>query len=860
MPSTCFRSFPFAASTRSGAFQQLCFRFRAQHVLPALLLATFAGTAFGQSDAESSPDSANSRALAGHVPSWASERNLIEAVPAGQRVGNLTLVLARSPEQQQALDRLLAAQQDPASPEYQQWLTPPEFGTRFGLADKDLDALTGWLESQGLRVDWVSPARNFVGFSGPAEAIGRALRTRLNLYSVNGKRKMSVASAPRIPAGLAPLIQSIRGLYTIEDRPFSHAAASASPALTVGDGNPYYYYVVPADFATIYNVRGEWNGGGVSIGIVGRAHTDFDDFKYFRQATDTTFANPTEIVPTAYGGVDPGPALTVPSPDSPTFDDQLEAELDVFRSASIAQNAKVLLMVNKSGQDGGSDIGGDMQYLVNTQPLVDVVNISFGACESETGASGVDYWDNLFEQAQTEGISVFVASGDAGASGCDSYFSTPPASPAPNSPNYICSSSHATCLGGTEFNDASDGDKYWNSTYNPSNFASALSYIPEGAWNEPFNISSGQVQAASSGGGVSQVIATPGWQTGTGVPSARAGRYTPDLAFSASGHDGYFGCMAAISCSSNGTVTCGCVPNSGGTPFAYFEGTSAAAPDMAGITALLDQKMGKAQGNLNPRLYAMAAGVPSAFHDVTVATSGVASCSVDTPSMCNNSIPGPSGLSGGQAGYLVGPGYDEVTGLGSLNVANFIDEYAATPNPPTVTTKAPTKVTTSTATLTGNVNPQGQATQYWFYYGTKSTLAGARKTVLLNAGSGTSVVTATRTISGLTAGTTYYFRLDASNAIGTSTGSILKFTTARESQTISFRQPSSPVKPGAKVTLSAKASSGLPITFVVLQGHAKVSGAVLTLTGTGTVVVEATQPGNSAYMAAPPVKHSIVVN
>ncbi len=81
------------------------------------------------------------------------------------------------------------------------------------------------------------------------------------------------------------------------------------------------------------------------------------------------------------------------------------------------------------------------------------MTISFGACESSAGPGGVAFWDNLFQTAAAEGISVFVSSGDSGASGCDTAFSAPPALPKANSPNYICSSSYATCVGGTQFAD-----------------------------------------------------------------------------------------------------------------------------------------------------------------------------------------------------------------------------------------------------------------------------------------------------------------------------------------------------------------------------------------------------------------------
>ena len=148
-----------------------------------------------------------------------------------------------------------------------------------------------------------------------------------------------------------------------------------------------------------------------------------------------------------------------------------------------------------------------------------------------------------FSRLLREGISSFVSSGDSGASGCDPAFATPPFTPLANSPNYICSSSFATCVGGHRVQRREQphnllGYKPRGTIHQPQ------SYIPEGGWNEPLN-SKSSPQVAASGGGVSRVIPTPAWQTGTGVPAARSGRYTPDVSFSASCHDGYFGCMAA---------------------------------------------------------------------------------------------------------------------------------------------------------------------------------------------------------------------------------------------------------------------------------------------------------------------------
>jgi hypothetical protein len=610
--------------------------------------------------------------LPSHHPLWANNSNNAGLLPSDLILDHLTLVLSRSQEQEQALQLFLAQQQDLASPNYHHWLTPAEMGERFGLSQHDIAALTGWLQSQGLHVNWISPSRTFIGFGGTAAALGAAFRTELHAYRTNSAlgniERMSVSSDPMIPLAIAPVVKAVHGLYTVEDHPFHSVKAmqSVSPHATTTSGE---HIITPGDFATIYGSTGI-STSRQTIGIVGRSRTDFNDFENFRQRTQTNFPNPTEIVPTAFGGVDPGPAYTAPPAPGVSIGDQAEATLDVTRAGNLGGTDPILLVVATSASGG---IEASAQYLVQTSPVpAQVMSISFCACESSAGPAAVAFWDTLLQQAAGEGISTFVSSGDSGASGCDPDFTTPPATPQPNSPNYVCSSSYATCVGGTQFNDTSNPSQYWSQS-NRSNLSSALSYIPEGAWNQPLSSSSAS-SVAASGGGVSSVIPTPAWQTGTGVPASRSGRYTPDIAFSGSVHDGYFSCFAALG------ADCVIAPN-GSFAFAVFAGTSAAAPSMAGIAAVLDGGLQAPQGNLNPQLYQMAATVPAVFNDVTVASSGVTSCDLATPSLCNNSIPGPAGLTGGQAGYLVAAGYDEVTGLGSVNIYNFISNF---PTPPTI--------------------------------------------------------------------------------------------------------------------------------------------------------------------------------
>jgi pseudomonalisin len=649
----------------------------------AFALLCVAGQAVG-SDAIVAPvDNAKRTILSGGDAPWARSANDLGALPAEQVLGHLRLNLRRTPEQQAAFEQLLREQQDPASANYQHWLSPEEIGERFGASQHDIDALSAWLLAQGLHVDNVSNSRTRIGFSGKAANVAAAFATDLHYFQAGTQKRIATTSAAAIPAALADAVQSVVGLSSIKFTPLHRKSApqswtpgknSPQPAGTNCSSGVCEHVVFPADFAKIYDLDAESqqqiDGRGQTIAIVGRARVYEPDLSNFQSLTGLPARNPLVIVPP--NGTDPGPpASTCSDTGTPScahpddaLNDQFEATLDVQRAGSVAPGAAIdLIVAEDTATTSGIQLA--IEYAIDTTPLpAHVLSISYLSCEADNGAAVVHSIDDMFSQAAAEGISVFVASGDSGVAACADHTAAPPAGQVPGT-NALCSSGQVTCVGGTEFADTAQPSMFW-STSNGPYYLSALGYIPEGAWNEPTD-DSGASELGATGGGVSAYIAKPVWQVGPGIPGNQ-GRYTPDVSLNASRHDGYFTCMAA----QNGS----CAVTAGSFNFLITSGTSASAPSMAGIAALLNQKTGTAQANLNPRLYALAANPANrVFHDATVASSGVADCSLAVPSLCNNSTPGPTGLAGGLQGYTLEQGYDRATGLGSIDVANLLAQW-----------------------------------------------------------------------------------------------------------------------------------------------------------------------------------------
>jgi subtilase family serine protease len=187
-------------------------------------------------------------------------------------------------------------------------------------------------------------------------------------------------------------------------------------------------------------------------------------------------------------------------------------------------------------------------------------------------------------------------------------------------------------------------------------------------WNDTLaDLSAGATSFSATGGGKSSVFTKPSWQTGSGVPSDDA-RWVPDVALAASvDHDGYLTCTPGF-CLTSKTFPDGF--RASDQSLSVVGGTSAGVPAFAGIIALINQKTGHRQGNINPALYALATNLPGAFHDIT---SG------------DNKVPCTTGTtdcaSGGTIGYTAGTGFDPATGLGTPDGSTLVNNIGD-PTPP----------------------------------------------------------------------------------------------------------------------------------------------------------------------------------
>ncbi len=365
--------------------------------------------------------------LAGNVHSLARSEFDAGAVSAETQLDRMVLQLQPSAAQQAELDSLIEAQHDPDSPLYHQWLTPAEYGSRFGASAGDLARITAWLAGHGFKVEEISASGRLVTFSGNAGMVADTFHTEIHRYVVNGAEHIGNAQDPQIPAALAGVVGGVVSLHDFRRMSQIKARTELLPATGT---RPQYssgstHYLFPADWATIYDLNSLYSAGtkgtGTSIAIVGRSNINLTDVATFRSDSGLTANAPTVILVSTNPGLVSG--------------DQDESTLDVEWSGAVAPAATVKFVVGSSTQTtDGVDLSA--QYVVN-HATAPVVSTSYGSCEQDMGATELSFYNALWEQAASQGMSAFVSSGDSGASGCDSGSSSSGSGKAVNG---LCSS------------------------------------------------------------------------------------------------------------------------------------------------------------------------------------------------------------------------------------------------------------------------------------------------------------------------------------------------------------------------------------------------------------------------------------
>ena len=630
--------------------------------------------------------------LAGNTRPEANAKNDLGRVSDSFYLAHILLQLKRSPESEQALAKFMEEQLDSKSPNFHNWLTPQQFGERYGLAKEDISAITGWLQSHGFKVSVVYANRMVIDFSGTAGQVREAFDTELHHLDVDGEKHIANMSDPKIPAALS---EAVAGVISLHDfRPHKMFRKKRSQ-FTTGSAD-FPYVVTPSDLSKIYNIgpltQAGVTGAGQTIVVIEDTDVynfpgDWQDFRNYFGLAKYTQGTFTQIHPAPIAG---GTNCTDPG----TNGDQDEAILDAEWASAVAPNAAIELA--SCTASGAFSFGGllALQNLINessTPPAV--ISMSYGESETQSGAALIALFNSAFQQAASEGVSMFVSAGDANAASSDRNDNDATHGIAVTGWG---ESNYNVSVGGTDFEDGFLGNygTYWNS-YNNVFYGSAKSYIPEIPWNGtcasqliaeasgyattygsggfcnstegetllsvfggsggPTGCATGAAAATSPSRVVSGTCAgypKPSWQSVVGNP-ADGVRDLPDVSLFAS--NGIWGHYLVFCWSDVAEGGAPCTGNPINWPGGG--GTSFSSPIMAAMQALVNENTSQRWGNPNPVYYQLAAaeygnsGNPSCnssaaggpasscvFYDVTVG---------DMNSPCtNNNCYLPSGTNG----------------------------------------------------------------------------------------------------------------------------------------------------------------------------------------------------------------------
>ena len=478
----------------------------------------------------------------------------------------LTTTITLAPQDASALQAFVQSVSTPGSSTYHQYLTVAQFAQRFGPTSAQIDQVRSVLEQDGLTLGALSANDLSFTASGTARQVSQAFGVTLRHYRLSsGRVGFAAGSAAAVPSSIASDVQGVLGLDTLVQaqrmslkpaHPLAHpqpqtesaaqaatADAAVSPCSAATTAGSEYDAYTPDQFAEAYSFNGLYSAGdtgsGTSVALYElEPHLSSDISAYQSCMGTSATVTQTNVDGGAGSGAGEG-----------------EAALDIEDVIGLAPSASIDVYNGPNTESGAYDTYAK----IVSNDTSKVISTSWGLCEASEGSSSADSENTLFEEAASQGQSVFAAAGDSGADDCGN------GTRAVDDP---ASQPDVTGVGGTHLS---------------SDTAAASQTV----WND----GSGE---GAGGGGTSTLWSAPSWQSAVTGGSMRE---VPDVSADADENTGYVvyydGSWTAIG------------------------GTSAAAPLWASVAALADTSCGSPIGLANPALYAAPA---SDFDDVTSGT------------------------------------------------------------------------------------------------------------------------------------------------------------------------------------------------------------------------------------------------
>jgi len=492
-------------------------------------------------------------------------------------------VLLRPPQHAAAEKHMSADEMGLLAPRDRPYLTRPALAAAHGADPEDVRAVARFSAQHGLRVVGTHHAARTVHLAGTIANASRAFGVHLAIYRHPGGLYRGRTGPVFIPAELEGIVQ---GVFGLDNRPAAKPHFRRKHELGGVWAHAQSPTYTPPEIAKLYNFPTGGNGAGQCIGIIelGGGFRPLDLKTYF---TGLGLAMPQVIAVPVNGGANK-PTGDPNGPDG-------EVMLDIEVAGAVAPGAKLVVYFTPNTNQGF--LRAINRAIHDQVHKPSIISISWGGPESSWTQQTIKAFNQAFQAAGQMGVTIHVAAGDDGSTdgvpGKLAHVDFPASSP------------YVVACGGTSLQ------------------SSGGVITSEQVWNDG-------PQGGAGGGGISAFFSPPTWQSGVKLPPSlgpggRAGRGTPDVAGNADEDTGYKVRVDGVN-----TV---------------IGGTSAVAPLMAGLTALLNQALGTPVGYLNPLIYGplSAAG---AFRDITK---------------------GDNDMTGLVGGYQAGPGWDACSGFGSPN-------------------------------------------------------------------------------------------------------------------------------------------------------------------------------------------------